>query len=258
MTPAGQSLIDTVADGGLDAELAALLWLLVEGGVPLTVTGPASPAVRRRLASVLLAVPPVSPWILVDADEERPGLATLGARIRGGVRVGITLGALDLRDAIERLSAPPEGLPEDAVRRLGVVLVAAEMPTTAVGPVSERARVLAAHYLRPTERDAQGHVQRRPPAVLATWRAATDDFDHFAWGLTPELADLVDRTQASFEELQAGRAAALRRLVREPAADPEMALRAALDAEPTRRPAGEPGVAQPSAARHPLTDPHVH
>jgi hypothetical protein len=258
MTPAGQSLIDTVADGGLDAELAALLWLLVEGGVPLTVTGPASAAVRRRLASVLLAVPPVSPWILVDADEERPGLATLGARIRGGVRVGITLGALDLRDAIERLSARPDGLPEDAVRRLGVVLVVGQVPSTAVGPIVERRRILAAHYLRPTERDPQGHIQRRPPAVLATWVAESDTFDHFAWGLTPELADLVDRTQASFEELQAGRAAVLRRFVREPAADPETALRAALEAEPIRQPAREPRVAQPSAAPHPLTDPHVH
>ena len=73
--------------------------------------------------------------------------------------------------------------------------------------------MLAAHYLRPTERDPQGHIQRRPPAVLATWVAETDTFDHFAWGMTPELADLVDRTQASFEELQSSRAAALRGLV---------------------------------------------
>ncbi len=211
------SIVDLVADGIMDAELSALSWLLVEARVPLTVIGAASRESRERVARALLGVPPDAPWLLMDADHERPGLTSLGARIRGGVRVGISLHALDLRDALDRLSAPPDGLPEDAVRRLGVVLVVADVPTTSVGPVSDRVRVLAAHYLRPTERDPEGHVQRRPPAVLATWVAEADAFDHFAWGLTPELADLVDRTQASFEELQSSRAAALRDACHEPA-----------------------------------------
>jgi hypothetical protein len=258
MTAPHPGLIDVIADGSIDAELGALLWLLVEGGVPLTVTGPAAPAVRRRLGVALLSVPPATPWVLVDADEERPGLATLGARIRGGVRVGISLGALDLRDALERLSAPPDGLPEDAVRRLGIVLVVGEAPTTSVGVITDRSRVLAAHYLRPTERDSQGHVQRRPPAVLATLRPDGDDFDHFAWGSTPELASLVDRTQAGFEETQASRAHALRHLSGRPPVDPAAALLAILGAEAVRQPAVAPAPARPSPARDPLTDPHVH
>ena len=258
MNEAAPTIVDLVAEGVLDAELAALLWLLTEGGVPLTVTGGVGLADRVRLARAVLAAPPDVPWVLIDADLERPGLATLGARIRSGVRVGITLEAADLRSAIERLTAPPDGLPEDAVRRLGVVLVAGEVPSTAVGPISERIRVIAAHYLRPLERDAAGHVQRRPPAVLATWVAAANVFDHFAWGLTPELADLVDRTQASFEELQASRTAAIRALVSDRASDVATRLAAVLAAEPPTRPATRTSAVRTATVRSHITDPHIH
>ena len=88
VTVAPSSIVDLVAEGIMDAELAALAWLLTEGGVPLTVTGTASLTDRTRVAEAVLALPPDTSWVLVDADLERPGLATLGARIRGGVRVG--------------------------------------------------------------------------------------------------------------------------------------------------------------------------
>lgn len=253
-----ESLVDLVADGTLDAELAALLWLLVEGGAPLTITGRAPLAVRVEVARAVLAAPPDAPTVLIDADAERPGLATLGARIQSGIRVGLTVEAADLRAAMDRLAAPPDGLPEDAVRRLGVVLVVGQVPSTAVGPIVERRRILAAHYLRPTERDPQGHIQRRPPAVLATWVTETDTFDHFAWGMTPELADIVDRTQASFEELQSSRATALRALVSRRAPDVAGALAAVREAEPARQRATPRGTPHPGALHGPLTDPHVH
>ena len=258
MTIADMSLVDLVADGTLDGELAALLWLLVEGGIPLTVTGWASLAVRTEVARAVLAAPPDVPGVLIDADAERPGLAALGARIQSGVRVGLTIAAAGLRAAMDRLAAAPDGLPEDAVRRLGVVLVVGQVPSTAVGPVVERRRILAAHYLRPTERDPQGHIQRRPPAILATWVSETDEFDHFAWGLTPELADLVDRTQASFEELQVERAAALRILATSRPDDAPSALAAVIAAEPPRRPANRSPAVRAATVRSPLTDPHVH
>ena len=258
VTVAPPSIVDLVAEGIIDAELAALAWLLTEGGVPLTVTGTASLTDRTRVAQAVLALPPDTSWVLVDADLERPGLATLGARIRGGVRVGITLEAVDLRAAFERLSAAPDGLPEDAVRRLGVVLVLGRVLSTEIGPIDEHLRVVAAHYLRPIERDVAGHVQRRPPAVLATWSEAAAGFDHFAWGLTPELADLVDRTQASFEELQASRAAAIRNLTAAHPGDVATALARVLATEPPRQPATvRPAAAAPALA-NPLTDPHIH
>ena len=37
-------------------------------------------------------------------------------------------------------------------------------------------------------RDEHGHVQRLGPAVLATWDQEHDRFEHFGWGVTPELA----------------------------------------------------------------------
>ncbi len=70
-------------------------------------------------------------------------------------------------------------------------------------------RCTVVHYLRPVERDAQGHIQRRPPAVLAAWDEQDDVYEHYAWGITPELADRVGRSQADLEERQRDRAAFL-------------------------------------------------
>jgi hypothetical protein len=48
-------------------------------------------------------------------------------------------------------------------------------------------------------RDVHGHLQRLGPAVLATWDAAEDAFEHFGWGVTPELAMRVGRKAGDFE-----------------------------------------------------------
>jgi len=44
VSPAAEppSIVDLVARGTLDADLAALVWLLVEGGVPLVVIAPSA------------------------------------------------------------------------------------------------------------------------------------------------------------------------------------------------------------------------
>jgi hypothetical protein len=59
--------------------------------------------------------------------------------------------------------------------------------------------VAAAHYVRPVARDEHGHVQRLGPAVLATWDPGTDRFEHFAWGVVPELAIRIGRKPGDFE-----------------------------------------------------------
>jgi hypothetical protein len=69
--------------------------------------------------------------------------------------------------------------------------------------------VAAAHYLRPVARDEHGHVQRMPPAVLATWDATADRFEHFAWGIVGELASRTGRRPIELEREQARRAARL-------------------------------------------------
>ncbi len=52
-------------------------------------------------------------------------------------------------------------------------------------------RTGAAHLLRPPLRDGQGHLQRQGPAVLATWDGQSGAYEHFAWGVIPELALLA-------------------------------------------------------------------
>ncbi len=107
-----------------------------------------------------------------------------------------------LDDVLARLAAPPVGAVDDELMRLGVVLVLDDAG-------DGHPRVASAHYLRPVARDPGGHVQRLPPAVLATWSAATARFDHFAWGVVGELAGRTGRRPLDFEREQARRAAAI-------------------------------------------------
>lgn len=229
--------------------------------MPLIVTGESDAPTRAAVAAAILDVAPDRPWVVLDADRDHPDAEALGATLRGGVTPALLVAAPSLKTAMERLSAPPNGLPDDAVRRLGVALVVE-------GGAGYAVRVTAAHYLRPTERDAQGHVQRRPPGVLATWDPASDAFEHFAWGITPELADRVDRSQADLEERQAARAASLARLASSAAPadlDPvrvRATMAALVASEPPREHAPQHAAARPNRFHSPLLDPpgegHVH
>jgi hypothetical protein len=194
------------------------------------VAGDVATAARVAVARSILETPPSQPWVVLDADTEPPDAESLGATLRGGVTPAITLRSGSLRAVLDRLTRPPTGLPEDAVRRLGVVLILG-----GIEPQGSRPLVTAAHYLRPTERDGQGHLQRRPPAVLATWVAAVERFEHFAWGITSELADRVDRSQDDFERRQLSRAALLVELARASETVARERLAAHLAAEPARR-----------------------
>jgi hypothetical protein len=195
-----------VSERAIDAELTALVWLLVEGGVPVVVIGEATAADRTAFASSLVGVDPRRAAVVIDADAEPPTIPRLAAYLQGGTAIALVSDAPDLELALARFHAPPVELPYDAIRRLGVVLVLEESPN---GP-----RISVAHYLRPTERDGQGHVQRRAPAVLAAWDDASASWEHFAWGITPELADRVDRSQADFEQRQLDRAGFLTAMAR--------------------------------------------
>jgi hypothetical protein len=236
----------------LDPELAALLWLLADGGVPLVVAGPAQAATRSEVAAAVLAINPSLAWVLIDADEDPLQTERLAALLRGGVGLGVTLAADDLEAVIDGLVAA--GLPEDGVRRLGVVIILEDS--------ERRLRCRVVHYLRPTERDAQGHVQRRPPAVLAAWDDEADGYEHYAWGITPELASRLDRSQADLEERQHDRAVFLQAAAADDAAPEAQQARVAryLESEPPRVAAPAPEDAKPSPFSGGLTDPdpHVH
>ena len=244
-----------VGRGTLDAELAALLWLLLEARVPAVVASPPDDDARGALGDALPELLAHKARVIELAGEAeefewmpeatelgwrrehnvvpaagRDGLprarsstavliardlAGTGPDAIGGARARLVvralslgygliagIGASDLEGVIGRLAAPPVATDEDERSRLGVVL--------ALGEVGRGPRVLAAHYVRPVSRDQHGHVQRLPPAVLATWNMGTDGFDHFAWGVLPELAMRVGLRPVELEREQARRAGALR------------------------------------------------
>lgn len=172
-----------------DAEDFAWLPQASELGWPGVVKGTAGSAPVRPDNAVLL----------VDELLDRSAAETWGAAARVVVRAAVigyglaaTMSGDSLDDVFETLRRPVVGLTDDELSRLGVVLVLRRLD-------DGRRRVVAAHWVRPAARDAHGHVQRLGPAVLTTWNATTDTFEHFGWGVTPELAMRVGRRAGDFE-----------------------------------------------------------
>jgi hypothetical protein len=164
-----------IADGAIDAQLCALLWMLVERGVPF-VAAARDVAAAEKLRSALGV-------LAVEAA------ATDDGAIPGGTVLGDSL------EDVLRLSGSASYGQEigDEARDLGVVCI---LKQRTVGPGF---LVTSAHYVRPIERDAAGHLQRRPPALLTAWDAGVQRFDHFFWAITDELATRVDLDAYEFE-----------------------------------------------------------
>jgi hypothetical protein len=268
-----RSIVELIAAGTLDAELAALLWLLVGARVPLVVAGPPGSGRTTVLSALLDLLPAAADIRILAGDAEDfgwlPEAARLGWRgsasatagapvapadraatvmragrlgdlapddLRGGrLRTAIralslgyglaaTIDGGSLEDVFERLGAPDAGLTGDELSHLGVVLVMRHFVSGDGAP--DRRRVAAAHYVRPLSRDAGGHVQRLGPAVLATWDERRDAFEHFAWGIVPELAGRAGRRPGDFEADQARRVEFLAGLVATGVTDLEQVRRA--------------------------------
>jgi hypothetical protein len=189
---ASPSLVQAIADGVVDARLAALVWLLVEGGVPLVVLAPSERlgAAGSLLAGALASVRPDLDLTTLVEPMGSPAVR----RLTRGERPGGVLAAVSLDALWESMGSGPLPVREDELSFLGCVLVlgprtAAPAPTQAAGAL----RVIAAHYVRPLSRDAHGHVQRLPPAVLATWDDRRGAWEHFDWGVLPEIAARLGR-----------------------------------------------------------------
>lgn len=191
--PAGPSLVELIARGILDAELAALVWLLVEGRVPVIVAAPAGRLAPggQLLTGLLTSIQPD-----LDPESVAAPLTAVGASsLVRGRRAGGVIEAGSLGELRQRLGSGPLPLSEDKLTFLGVVLVLGEAAAGARG----RLRITAAHYVRPLARDAHGHSQRLDPAVLATWDERLERYEHFAWGVLPEIAARLGRRAGDLE-----------------------------------------------------------
>jgi hypothetical protein len=237
-----------VRGGTLDAELAALLWLLLEARVPVIVAAQRSGTGKSTLLGAMLdflppgtrrvelrgvdedfgwlpharelgwprrpdppiggpeRIDPGSTYLLAaELSDHHPqyawgDVARVAVRALSiGYGLGTTVHADSLEEVFDLLHRPPVAATDDELTRLGIVLVlraVAPAPgDVADGPVR---RVAAAHFVRPVSRDGHGHLQRLPPAVLATWDPHGDRFEHFAWGIMPELAIRVGRRPGDF------------------------------------------------------------
>jgi hypothetical protein len=270
MPPEPRSIVELIRTGVLDAELAATLWLLVEGRVPFVVAGEGqsygkstllrallafvAPAIRivelageeedfgwlpqaselgwpgrARPAPVPAPIRPDTTLIVADELSDHLPAYTWGAAARVAIRaasIGYGLAAAIHADSLDEvfaiLRAAPNNVTDDELSHIGVVLVIRRVDR-------ERRRVVAAHYVRPVARDVHGHLQRLGPAVLATWNARTDAFEHFGWGVTPELAVRIGRRPGDHEIEADRRRAFLEELVRAGTVTPD-AVRSAIEA----------------------------
>ncbi len=199
------SLVGLVASGTLDAELAALVWLLVEADVPLVVAAPPSrlAAGAQLLRSVLGSIRPApagsgdgaAAGAHAPAAPESPLDRSAAWQLVHGGRPGAVVAASSLEELRTALARPPYLLSRQELTVLGCVLVLGTPPDRPRG----RMRVVAAHYVRPLARDAHGHAQELPPAVLATWDGRLARYEHFGWGVLPEIAARLGRRTGDLE-----------------------------------------------------------
>jgi hypothetical protein len=235
----------------LDEALAGLLWALVEARMPFVVAGPPG-SDRERLRDLLLGLLPAStavqevrpghtgsgespgtegvvPMVLVSPDlaTAESSTSALGPpetravvrAVAAGDGLAATIEADSLEAALDLLGRPPISLGPDELSQLGLVLVLAPASDAETsGPeattASPPARIAAAHWMRPVVRDAHGHVQRLGPAVLATWDERRGEWEHFAWGVMPELAMRVGRRPGDLDVDVAARVDLLSQLLR--------------------------------------------
>lgn len=187
------SLVELVARGVLDAELAALVWVLVEARVPLVVAAPPDRvgAGGQLLAGIIASIHPDE-----SVEHLTGALTAAGATsLVRGRRAGGVVEAPSLAEVRAKLGGGPMPLSEDQLTFLGCVLVIGDAEQTKRG----RLRVTAAHYVRPLARDAHGHSQRLGPAVLAAWDGRLGRYEHFAWGVLPEIAARLGRRAGDLE-----------------------------------------------------------
>jgi hypothetical protein len=156
------------------------------------------PGTARRSPDADPVRPDTTVLLALELSDHTPAY-TWGEAARIAVRaaslgygLAATIHADSLDEVFETLRGRPVRLTDDELSHLGTVVVLRKLD-------DGRRRIVAAHYVRPVARDVHGHLQRLGPAVLATWDPETDAFEHFGWGVTPELARRIGRHAGDFE-----------------------------------------------------------
>ena len=177
------SPVPGAAQSGRDIEIESghhFEWLADPTGIgcmdPLAGSTPRSPrSSRLRIAGLLSDLDPVT------------ARAALRALSRGFPAL-IEARGMGLAELLDALRADPHRVPEDDLRRLGIVLCL------------DATNLTAAHLMRSAETG-----DRRPPALLAVWDATRAVWDDFAWAAVPELAERCGVSQAAYEVRHAER-----------------------------------------------------
>jgi len=201
-----------IQGGTLDAELAALISIMIENGLPLVVaaatdsraSGWNGGEVRDALGRILLT----------------SGLRPV-ANIQTPAPVAVDAGSLE--SVLARMPLLSLQAADASGARVAIVVV---LGTDAA---DDTWRITAAHLLRPPLRDGHGHLQRQGPAVLATWDPAMRRFEHFSWAVLSELAALIERPAGDLESEISARTDLLAGLVTHQVEDPG-AVRLAIEA----------------------------
>ena len=155
-------------------------WLADPSGIgcldPRAGSAPRSPrASRLRIAGL--------------PDELDPTTARTALRALGrGFPALIQSRGTGLAELLRALRADPLRVPEDDLRRLGVVLC------------FDGTRLVAAHLMRVADL-----ATRRAPALLAVWDSARAAWDDFAWAAVPEFAERCGIPQVDYEARHAER-----------------------------------------------------
>jgi hypothetical protein len=155
-------------------------------------------------------------------DSELAALLWILAGSRVPVHVTAPGGdALEVAEALRAVASDPAAVTSGPGSRLEDVLrqPVPIRPASGAVLVLGDSRVVAAHFLRPPLRDGAGHIRPQGPAVLATWDVTTEAWEHFAWGVIPELADAAGLRPGDFEIEQERRREFLEALVASPITD---------------------------------------
>ena len=180
---AAASPVPGAAESGREIEISNahhFEWLADPTGIgcmdPLAGSAPRSPrSSRLRIAR-----------LLTDLD---PVIARAGIRaLSRGFPALVEAHASGLAELLDALRADPLRVPEDDLRRLGLVLC------------FDATHLIAAHLMRSAETG-----DRRPPTLLAVWDPARDAWDDFAWAAVPDLAERCGLPQAAYEVRHAER-----------------------------------------------------